>query len=69
MQYLHKSTYPEEQLVTKRKSMYGVSEVQLYKTVLGNIKFQLTDAKERLYDDSNVTHKRSSTALLPKQTS
>jgi len=35
---------------------------------LGSIKFQLTDAKDRLYDESNVTHKRSSTTLLPKQT-
>lgn len=53
----------------KKKNMYGVSELHLYRTVLGNIKFQLTDAKEHLYDDSNVTHKRSSTALLRKQTS
>jgi hypothetical protein len=49
--------------------MYGVSDVQLYKTVLGNIKFQLTDAKEHLYDESNVKHKRLSTALLPEKTS
>jgi len=50
----------------KKKIMYGVSDVQLYTTVLGNIKFRLTDAKERLHDESNVKHKRSSRGAFTK---